>query len=91
MQPQQMFVPVLQSDYCIRIDREWSIDGCARAKDTSRFSPCHMNHSSSRNNVVRSTSRRDKRVSFFAAQDIKVTHHCQWVLLNSFPSSPHQQ
>ncbi|DBA77301.1 hypothetical protein WJX79_008098 [Trebouxia sp. C0005] len=60
------------SDYSIRIDQEWSIDGQSRAPDTSAFSPCHMNHSTTRHNVVRSTSRRQQKVSFFTATDIKV-------------------
>lgn len=60
------------SDYSIRIDQEWSIDGQSRAPNTSIFSPCHMNHSTTRHNVVRSTSRRQQKVSFFTAADIKV-------------------
>ncbi|DBB09159.1 hypothetical protein WJX82_002108 [Trebouxia sp. C0006] len=60
------------SDYSIRIDQEWSIDGQSRAPDASTFSPCHMNHSTSRHNVVRSTSRRQQKVSFFTATDIKI-------------------
>ena len=63
---------MVQSDYSIRIDQEWSIDGQQRASDTATFSPCHMNHSGSRHNVVRSTSRRHQRVSFFTARDIQV-------------------
>ncbi len=63
---------VVQSDYSIRIDQEWSVDGQSRAPDTSTFSPCHMNHSTSRHNVVRSTSRRQQKVSFLTATDIKV-------------------
>ena len=62
----------MQSDYSIRIDQEWSIDGCSRALDTSAFSPCHMNHSTRCRNVVRSTSRRKRKVSFFTDSDIQV-------------------
>lgn len=59
------------ADYCIKVDREWSIDGRDRATDTTKFSPCHMNHSGSRQNVVRSTKRRQRKISFFAKTDIE--------------------
>lgn len=64
--------PAGVADYCIKVDREWTIDGRDRAQDTSRFSPCHMNHSGVRHNVVRSTKRRDRTVSFFTRKDIQV-------------------
>lgn len=60
------------SDYSIRVDSEWSIDGQARASDTSSFSPCHMNHSALRHNVVRSTSRKQQKVSFFTEREVQV-------------------
>lgn len=66
---------VLQADYCIKVDREWSIDGRDRAANTSVFSPCHMNHSGSRQNVVRSTKRQQRKISFFTQRDIQV---CTW-------------
>lgn len=68
---------VLQADYCIKLDRKWSIDGRDRAADTSVFSPCHMNHSGSRQNVVRSTKRRQRKISFFTQRDIQVST-CKW-------------
>lgn len=64
----------MQADYCIKVDREWSIDGRDRATDTTKFSPCHMNHSGSRQNVVRSTKRRQRKISFFAKTDIEVNY-----------------
>ena len=64
---------LLQSDYSIRVDSEWSIDGQARASDTSSFSPCHMNHSALRHNVVRSTSRKQQKVSFFTEREVQVS------------------
>ena len=54
------------------IDREWTIDGRELAKDTTRFNPCHINHSSSRHNVARRCSRAERRVSFYAARNIQV-------------------
>lgn len=60
------------ADYCIKVDKEWSIDGRDRAQITSSFSPCHMNHSGVRQNVVRSTKRRQRTVSFFTQRDIQV-------------------
>ena len=54
------------------IDREWTIDGRELAKDTTRFNPCHINHSSSRHNVTRRCSRAERRVSFYAAHNIQV-------------------
>ena len=50
----------VQSDYCIGIDREWTLDGAERVKDTTSFSPCHMNHSLKRSNVLRSCKRAEK-------------------------------
>ena len=55
------------------IDREWTIDATERAKDTSSFSAVHMNHSSTRQNVGRRCSRAERRVSFYAANDIQVS------------------
>lgn len=62
----------MQSDYCIGIDREWTLDGAERVKDTATFSPCLMNHSSKRSNVLRSCRRADKQVQFFTARHIQV-------------------
>ncbi|KAK9823631.1 hypothetical protein WJX72_004345 [[Myrmecia] bisecta] len=59
------------SDYCMRLDQEWTIDGRERAQDTAAFSPCHLNHSASRMNVVRQTSRRERRVSFYTMRDLQ--------------------
>eukprot|EP00884_Botryococcus_braunii_P015259 jgi/Botrbrau1/2416/Bobra.0395s0042.2 len=59
------------SDYCIRIDQEWTIDAAERARCLDVFSPCHMNHSASRFNVVRSTNRAAKRILFFTKTDVK--------------------
>lgn len=56
----------------MRIDREWTVDAAERACITEAFSPCHMNHSASRHNVVRSVNRVAQRVSFFAGRDIQV-------------------
>lgn len=63
----------LQSDYCIRIDNQWTIDGAQRAQDTSTFSACHMNHAGGdASNVARLTFRKRKAVRFFAKRDIEV-------------------
>jgi len=35
----------MQSDYVMRIDGEYSLDGTALAPRTERFSAVHMNHS----------------------------------------------
>lgn len=61
-----------QSDYGILIDREWTIDGQARAADTAAFSLCHINHSARRCNVVRRTIRGQRRVSFYTSRTVKV-------------------
>lgn len=66
---------VLQSDYCIRIDDEWTIDGAERATDTTTFSACHMNHAAgAASNVARLTFRRQQSVRFYAKRDIQVRH-----------------
>ncbi len=66
---------VLQSDYCIRINNEWTIDGAERATDTSTFSACHMNHAAGAvSNVARLTFRREQSVRFYAKRDIRVRH-----------------
>ncbi len=62
----------LQSDYSIRIDERLVIDGKDRAKDTTAFSPCHMNHSSGRTNVGRHTRRRAGRVTFYTLCPVEV-------------------
>lgn len=63
----------LQSDYCIRIDNEWTIDGAERAKDSSSFSACHMNHAGgAASNVGRLTIRKQRAVRFYAKRDIQV-------------------
>lgn len=54
------------------IDRDWTLDARERAKDTSVFSPAHMNHSATRHNVSRRCSRADQSVSFYASRNIKV-------------------
>jgi hypothetical protein len=65
----------LQSDYCIRIDNEWTIDGAERATDTATFSACHMNHATgAASNVARLTFRREQAVRFYAKRDIQVRH-----------------
>jgi len=59
------------SDYCIRVDAQWTIDGAGRAPDTSAFSACHMNHAGGAvANVARQTLRHDRRVMFYAQRDI---------------------
>ena len=65
-----------QSDFCIGIDRDWTLDGAQRVKDTATFSPCHMNHSLKRSNVQRSCRRSDKQVLFFTARPIQVILLC---------------
>jgi hypothetical protein len=60
-----------QSDYCMKIDAEWALDGAERAKDTSRFSGCHLNHSRQRFNIARRTLRKERRVELFAVRDIR--------------------
>lgn len=64
--------PSGMSDYCIRIDNQWTIDGAERAQDTSAFSACHMNHAGGNaSNVARLTFRKQKAVRFFAKRDIE--------------------
>ena len=59
------------ADYCMRIDRTWTVDGAGRAGDVSAFSPCHINHGRpGRANVARVTRRRERRVDLYAARDI---------------------
>ena len=66
----------LQSDYCIRIDSEWTIDGAERATDTTTFSACHMNHAAgAASNVARLTFRREQSVRFYAKRGIQVRHN----------------
>lgn len=72
----------VQSDYCIRVDGQWTIDGAERAADTASFSACHMNHGpSAARNVVRQTLRRERRVVFYACRDIPVSPPLLVVLL----------
>jgi hypothetical protein len=62
------------ADYCMRIDRTWTVDGAQRAADTSVFSPCHINHgraSTGKANVSRVTRRGDRRVDLYAGRDIE--------------------
>ena len=59
------------ADYCMRIDRTWTVDGAARAADTATFSPCHINHGRpGRANVARVTRRAERRVDLYAARDL---------------------
>ena len=60
------------ADYCMRIDRTWTVDGAGRAADTSAFSPCHINHARAGRgaNVVRATRRAARRVDLYAGRDI---------------------
>eukprot|EP01023_Acetabularia_acetabulum_P055120 TRINITY_DN6337_c0_g1_i5.p1 TRINITY_DN6337_c0_g1~~TRINITY_DN6337_c0_g1_i5.p1 ORF type:complete len:329 (+),score=25.82 TRINITY_DN6337_c0_g1_i5:169-1155(+) len=58
-------------DYCIGINSQYCLDGAERAQQTQDFSPCHMNHSRQRFNVVRRTLRTQKKVLFFAGREIK--------------------
>ena len=60
------------ADYCMRIDRDWTVDGAERAADTSTFSPCHINHArGGRANVTRLTRRRARRVDLYAARQVR--------------------
>ena len=71
-----------QSDYCIRVDGQWTIDGAERAADTTSFSACHMNHGAGvTGNVARQTLRRERRVKFYACRDITVSPPLAVVLL----------
>ena len=54
------------------IDREWTIDAAEIAKDTSKFSACHINHSSQSQNVSRRCIRAQRKVLLFTARDIQV-------------------
>ncbi|KAK9836102.1 hypothetical protein WJX81_001391 [Elliptochloris bilobata] len=58
------------ADYCMRIDRTWTLDALARAGDDSTFSACFINHSRQRWNVRRRIYRRDRRILLFTARDI---------------------
>ncbi len=63
----------MQSDYCIRVDAQWTIDGAERAQHTTFFSACHMNHAGGRAaNVARQTFRRQREVRFYASRNIQV-------------------
>ncbi|KAK9800322.1 hypothetical protein WJX73_001850 [Symbiochloris irregularis] len=64
--------PSGMSDYAICIDAEMTLDACERVKDTSVFSPCHINHSSTRNNVARQPLREQQAIHFFAKRDIQI-------------------
>jgi len=55
----------------MKVDSEWTIDAIERAKDTTSFSPVHMNHSSSRSNISRRCCRADQTISCYAATDIE--------------------
>lgn len=66
--------PSGMSDYCIRVDDEWTIDGAERASNTADFSACHMNHATAGTvaNVARQTFRQQRRVQFSAQREIQV-------------------
>ena len=72
-------VILVQSDYAICIDQEWTLDACDRVKDLSSFSPCHINHSSTRNNVIRKPLRSEHAIHFFAKRHIQVCHMLSFV------------
>ena len=63
--------PVVQSDYCIGIDREWTIDG-SREAQRDAFCLAHINHSAGRSNLQRRTVRRQRKVAFVTARPIQV-------------------
>ncbi|KAK9839996.1 hypothetical protein WJX74_001697 [Apatococcus lobatus] len=58
------------SDFCIGIDRQWTIDGREAAKSSS-FRLSHINHSSSRSNLQRRTMRRERKVAFVTSQPLQ--------------------
>ncbi len=61
----------VQSDYCIGIDRQWTIDGREEAKKDTFCLP-HINHSSTRSNLARRTLRKQRKVAFVTAKPIQV-------------------
>ena len=62
-----------QSDYCIRVDRTWTLDGASRAADTARPSPCHVNHARPpKANVCRITRRKERKVELYASRPLEM-------------------
>ena len=82
-------VALMQSDYAICVDNEYTLDARERVKDISTFSPCHINHSAYRKNVVRKPLRDQLQIHFFASKDIYVRTFfvSAWCILPVFATS----